>query len=158
MDEAKRRINECIRTGSTSLDLSRLGLTSLPELPDTLTHLDCSYNQLTILPELPDTLTILECIYNQLTELPELPDTLTHLNCYNNQLTVLLWSQSDSVSSKPELPDTLTHLYCRNNQLTVLPLKLLRNDCICYCFILLKIRTIYVKQSYFSFYNYHTFL
>jgi Leucine-rich repeat (LRR) protein len=89
MDEVKRRVDECIRTGSTELHLCNLYLTSLPDLPDTLTDLYCYNNQLTVLPELPDTLTQLICFYNQLTVLPELPDTLTHLYCYNNQLTVL---------------------------------------------------------------------
>jgi hypothetical protein len=89
MDEAKSLVDECIRTGSTKLDLSNLNLTVLPELPDTLTRLYCENNQLTVLPELPDTLTYLKCENNQLTVLPELPDTLTYLSCRNNQLTVL---------------------------------------------------------------------
>ena len=94
----------------TILDLSNLGLTSLPTLPSTLTKLYCHNNQLTSLPTLPSTLTHLHCSFNQLTSLPTLPTTLIKLYCYNNQLTSL-----------PTLVSTLIELLCYNNQLTSLP-------------------------------------
>ena len=56
-------------------------LTSLPELPSSLTKLHCSNNKLTILPELPNSLTFINCSNNQLTILPELPNSLTKLYC-----------------------------------------------------------------------------
>ena len=112
MEEAQRRVTRWIVNGDVNaiLDLSALGLTELPELPQTLTDLYCSDNQLTVLPELPQTLTELFCLHNELTVLPELPQTLTLLGCDNNELRVL-----------PELPQSFTKLYCCNNQLTELP-------------------------------------
>ena len=89
MEEAKKRIKECLDNKQTIFDLSYLGLTELLDLPDSLTRLDCNNNQLTELPDLPDSLTHLDCENNQLTELPDLPDSLTRLYCYGNQLTEL---------------------------------------------------------------------
>ena len=85
-------------------------LTSLPELPQSLTHLGCSQNELTSLPELPESLTFLNVDYNQLSSLLELPQSLTYLGCSENELTSL-----------PELPQSLTYLGCAVNQLTILP-------------------------------------
>ena len=105
-------------------------LTSLPDLPPTLTKLYCRNNQLTSLPNLPPTLTRLDCDNNQLTTLPDLPSTLTVLWCRDNQLTTLpdllptltvLWCDNNQLTSLPDLPPTLTVLWCRNNQLTTLP-------------------------------------
>ena len=45
MDIAQERIRTWIP--GTVLDLSKLGLTSLPPLPATLTHLSCNNNLLT---------------------------------------------------------------------------------------------------------------
>lgn len=90
----------------TKLDLSNLGLTELPELPDTLEVLRCSFNRLTSLPDLPNTLEALNCSNNQLTSLPELPYKLKELFCSGNKLTSL-----------PELPNTLETLLCYGNQL-----------------------------------------
>ena len=105
MEEAQRRIRKCIETKSTSLDLSNLGLTVLPDnLPNSLTHLDCSRNKLTVLPD-------------------NLPNSLEHLICYNNKLTVL----------PDNLPNYLTYLYCYNNKLTCLPLNLRINKCYISC-------------------------
>ena len=96
-----------------SLNLSRLGLTSLPEMPDQLQELDVSGNQLTSLPEnLPAQLQKLKVSRNRLTSLPKnLPDQLQELDVSSNRLTSL-----------PEnLPDQLQKLYVINNQLASLP-------------------------------------
>ncbi|WP_180492289.1 NEL-type E3 ubiquitin ligase domain-containing protein, partial [Escherichia fergusonii] len=129
-DEALRRVTECVVQGETKLNLDNLGLSSLPELPDSLTVLFARNNQLTTLPELPDSLTVLFASNNQLTTLPELPDSLTVLFASNNQLTTLQ-ELSDSLkhfdvsnnqlTTLPELPDSLTKLDVSNNQLTTLP-------------------------------------
>ena len=92
------------------LGVSWLNITSLPELPETLTELYCENTQLSVLPKLPETLTHLYCNNTQLSVLPKLPETLKELSCSNTQLSVL-----------PKLPDTLTHLWCWNTQLSVLP-------------------------------------
>jgi len=107
METALRRVAAWT---SGKLDLSRLELTKLPELPATLTYLNCGWNKLTSLPALPATLTELDCTSNELTSLPALPATFTQLYCSNNELTRL-----------PDLPATLTYLNCCSNELTSLP-------------------------------------
>ena len=94
------------------LNVSWLNITSLPELPKTLTYLYCSHTNISILPELPKTLERLYCFTTNISELPELPKTLTCLYCEYTKINEL-----------PELPKTLKELYCGNT-----PLKLLRND------------------------------
>ena len=112
-----------------TLDISNMGLSSLPELPTTLTTLDCSRNALTYLPPLPLSLTRLYCSENKLTSLPTLPQTLIGLFCSQNQLTSLpalpstltkLWCLGNTLTSLPELPN-LCQLHCSHNQLTTLP-------------------------------------
>ena len=66
------------------LDCGNNQLTSLPELPATLTVLYCGNNQLTSLPELPASLSGLYCSRNQLASLPELPASLNILYCDGN--------------------------------------------------------------------------
>ena len=149
--ELLRRIDDAVRTGSDTLTIRNLTLTSLPELPAGLLSLDCSHNELKTLPNLPATLETLECINNILTELPDLPLTLRRLdcegnkliglpalvhtslmriNCSDNLLSVLpdlppslqiLNCQSGFLRSLPALPPNLFELVCRWNNLTVLP-------------------------------------
>ena len=73
------------------LDIKYRGLTGELLLPHQMqiSVLDCSYNQLTSLPDLPTSLTKLHCFHNQLTSLPNLPASLTTLWCHENQLTSL---------------------------------------------------------------------
>jgi len=86
--------------------LCRLGLTSLPFLPDHITVLCCDGNKLTSLPSLPPHLTQLWCDDNRLTSLPPLPATLVRLQCTHNQLSEL-----------PPLPNSLKKLACAENRL-----------------------------------------
>lgn len=60
-------------------------LTTLPRLPQNLTHLNCSFNQLATLPELPKRLRYLKCQHNSLTHLDKLPNSIEVLSCYDNQ-------------------------------------------------------------------------
>jgi hypothetical protein len=90
------------------LDLSRLGLTELPELPEGLVELICYHNRLTKLPDkLPASLRYLNCSGNQLTRLPDnLPARLAILYCSHNELTTL-----------PEtIPRGLITFACRANR------------------------------------------
>ena len=89
---------------SNILDVTGMNLTSLPNLPKSLTVLKCCMNALTSLPELPQSLTILHCSGNKLTKLPTLPQSLFELMCSSNQLTSL-----------PNLPIHLESLGCYNN-------------------------------------------
>ena len=77
-----------IPEGITELDISCLGLTTLPKLPQSLTKLYCGYNQLTSL-DLPQSLTYLQCSHNKLTTLYNLQQGLTYLDCSYNKLTIL---------------------------------------------------------------------
>ena len=82
-DELLRRI-ATIRYDT--LDVSRLQITSLPDLPDTLVRLKCSHTPIRRLPDLPSSLATLECEHTPfLTDTLELPDTLVILYCdYKN--------------------------------------------------------------------------
>jgi internalin A len=97
--EALERIEHARKTGSTTLDLSDLGLTALPDgigkLPR-LTKLNLSNNRLIALPG----------AISQLTQ-------LTNLHLYNNRLTAL----PDAIGQLAQL----TALDVSGNQLTALP-------------------------------------
>ena len=64
-----------------------IGITSIEDIPDNITHLYCYKNKLTSLPKFPDGLIGLYCSNNNLTSLPKIPDSLVYLFCNNNQLT-----------------------------------------------------------------------
>ncbi|HEF0976047.1 TPA: leucine-rich repeat domain-containing protein [Escherichia coli] len=127
---ALERGTTCMTRGETELSLIRLGLTSLPDLPDSLTMLYVSENQLTSLPDLPDSLTTLDAGNNSLTHLPVLPPSLTSLYAWINLMTSLpdlpgslttLYAGSNRLTSLPVLPPSLTMLDATINQLTSLP-------------------------------------
>jgi len=146
-DRLTEKIEESRRTNN--LDVSNMNLTSIPDIPDSVTHLFCSRNKLTCLPKLPPALVTLACEYNRLTSLPELPDSVSYIFCNGNQLTslpklplqgkILLCSNNlltslpqlplctrlecdgNQLTSLPDLPPTLIQLYCGANQLTSLP-------------------------------------
>jgi hypothetical protein len=128
MQEANRRIANWIKTGDPSkyLNLGRLNLITLPEIPSNCETLWCNGNQLTALPALPNC-QILYCYDNKLTALPRLPNCKI-LDCRGNQLTVLTelpnCERLDCCRNKlivlPELPNCKI-LRCYDNQLTVLP-------------------------------------
>lgn len=107
LEIALQRVQQCI---NGRLDLSKLGLTELPVLPDDLIMLRCDSNELTSLPVLPSSLLVLHCHSNQLTSLPELPPFLESLSCSHNPITSL-----------PLLPSSLIQLVCIRNHLTFLP-------------------------------------
>ncbi len=109
---AKSRIISCYLNQSTTLDLSNLDLSSLPDSLNTLTIrcLNCSKNQLRTLSPLPASLKILICSHNQLNSLPPLPSSLTNIDCEDNLITAL-----------PDLPNSLNILICINNLITALP-------------------------------------
>ena len=79
------------------LGVSWLNITSLPELPETLTELYCENTQISVLPKLPDTLTHLWCWNTQLSVLPKLPETLIMLDCSKTPLK-LLRSDDESIA------------------------------------------------------------
>ncbi len=98
-DEALKRMEACLRNGSTGLDLSNLGLTHVPPEIGYLKALDSVFLQNNLLTTLPPEIGQLEA--------------LTGLYLANNQLTTL----------PPEIGGlkALEDLYLFNNQLTSLP-------------------------------------
>ena len=125
----EQRIAESRTSGE--LDLSKLRLQELPELPQNIWYLNCSKNNLTRLSELPPNLQALECSRNNLTVLPALPDSLEELVCDFNQLATLpkqlppnlqlLELHYNQITALPELPNTLISLQCGFNKLRTLP-------------------------------------
>ena len=120
--EAAERMIAAYRTDADTLDLSELGLTSLPEEIGNLTELqslDLYSNQLTTLPPSIGALTALRELNlssNQLTALPESIGGFTALQrlyLSSNQLTAL----PESIGDLTALQD----LYLSDNQLTALP-------------------------------------
>lgn len=110
-DIAVRRIFECYFQGKKTLDLSNLGLTSLPEmLPGGITELNLANNHLSTLVELPGTLQILRANNNKLNELPLLPTGLRELYINDNKLPYLR-----------QFPVSLQIIDVVNNNLCFLP-------------------------------------
>ncbi|NET37361.1 MAG: helix-turn-helix domain-containing protein, partial [Cyanothece sp. SIO1E1] len=123
--EAEKRIQAALKSGSTELDLSNLGLTTVPQSIgqlSNLTVLDLSQNQLTEVPkELGQLskLTVLSLSQNQLTEVPKELGQLS-------KLTVLSLSQNQLTEVPKELGQLskLTVLDLSQNQLTEVPKEL----------------------------------
>jgi hypothetical protein len=105
MQKSKEEDNEI-------LDLARLNLTTLPNLPEKVKYLDVSHNRLSYLPDpLPDHLVNLCATDNHLQYLPrKLNDKIEYINVSNNELQQL-----------PELPSSLTDLEAAHNKLQSLP-------------------------------------
>ncbi|BCM88601.1 E3 ubiquitin-protein ligase SspH2 [Abditibacteriota bacterium] len=120
--KAEDYINVAVQTGEQILDLSRLGLTTLPESIVQLSQLrklDITGNQLTVLPEFISQLSLLEILDitdNQLIALPESIGQLAQLRelyISRNQLTVL----PESIGQLTQLRE----LYIWDNRLTSPP-------------------------------------
>ncbi|EFX4352988.1 hypothetical protein EY102_11400 [Shigella flexneri] len=118
--EALRRMKECLITRRSMLNLSNLGLTSLPEnLPPHLIEFYCSKNVLTALPKvMPKWLLVLDCTDNVLILLPKVqPSKLMVLKCYENFLQFL----------PPSMPQYLYKLSCAGNNINSIPDEMLEN-------------------------------
>ena len=144
-NRAERRIQDAIRSNATKLDLSELGLTTLPKSIGQLTQLQrlfVSHNQLSMLPEAIGQLTQLRNLdisQNQLSTLPEAIGQLTqlrNLDVSQNQLSTLpeaigqltrlesLILIDNELTMLPEVIGKLTrllNLILSSNQLTTLP-------------------------------------
>jgi large repetitive protein len=117
-------------TSLQGLNCSNNSLTSIPNLPVSLTQLYCGGNPLFSLPSLPPSLIALDCQTNSLSSLPSLPASLQTINCGNNSLISLpalpasltdLSCYNNTLTSLPSLPAGLLNLVCVTNSLTVLP-------------------------------------
>lgn len=132
---AVSRLKACLASDDSDLDLSELGLSTLPDyLPETLARLDVSFNSLTSLPaKLPSLLICLVAGFNALDALPDhLPSSLRFLAVDNNCLSMLpetlpagllgLDADNNLLTHLPEaLPETLITLRAGQNNLIVLP-------------------------------------
>src|SRR5579883_3406514 len=120
--EAERRIQKAQQTNATYLDLSRLGLTRVPEAIDQLTQLtrlDLDQNQLTSVPETLGNLANLTKLYLSQNQLTSVPETLGNLA---NLMELAL--DQNQLTSVPETLGNLSNLtvlaLCQN-QLTSVP-------------------------------------
>ncbi len=89
MDTIEYRIKDMLKSGGTTLDISHLDLTNLPQnIPTTVQHLFCSNNTLTSISSLKylKNLLVFDCCCNKLTKLPELPESVVEINCRNNNI------------------------------------------------------------------------
>ncbi len=133
-------MKECLITRQSMLDLSNLGLTSLPEnLPPHLIEFNCSRNMLTALPEvMPKGLRVLECMENFLILLPKVqPPKLMVLKCYENyiiwlpelstNLRVIDCSENFLQFLPPSMPQYLYTLRCAFNSISLIPDEMLEN-------------------------------
>lgn len=138
--EALRRMKECLITRRSMLNLSNLGLTSLPEnLPPHLIEFYCSKNVLTALPKvMPKWLLVLDCTDNVLILLPKVqPSKLMVLNCYDNciiwlpelstNLRVINCSENFLQFLPPSMPQYLYKLSCAGNNINSIPDEMLEN-------------------------------
>ncbi|MFY3137885.1 hypothetical protein ACOTFF_16405 [Achromobacter xylosoxidans] len=76
------------------VDVSEMGLTGLPTLPECLNYLNVYDNRITKLPALPEGLEELSVDNNELTSLPVLPKTLQKLEAFCNDFDLDLLSKS----------------------------------------------------------------
>ncbi|ENQ8586861.1 hypothetical protein JTP69_14840 [Escherichia coli] len=138
--EALRRMKECLITRRSMLNLSNLGLTSLPEnLPPHLIEFYCSKNVLTALPKvMPKWLLVLDCTDNVLILLPKVqPSKLMVLKCYENciiwlpelstNLRVINCSENFLQFLPPSMPQYLYKLSCAGNNIHSIPDEMLEN-------------------------------
>ncbi|MES2832116.1 MAG: hypothetical protein V4695_09000 [Pseudomonadota bacterium] len=135
--EAASRLTEAHASNAFSVNLSGLGLTTLPDCLSKLnvTELYLQDNKLVSvpglpMPELPHGLTTLHAHNNSLTFLPTLPKSLTNLNVENNLLSALsnlpsglkvVHASHNYLQQIDALPPALQVLKVAHNNLTNLP-------------------------------------
>jgi uncharacterized repeat protein (TIGR01451 family) len=114
----------------TILDISQNYLTTMPTVPSGAVWIRCSHNNLTSIGTLPNSLIYFDCRTNSLSNLPVLPTSLIQLLATNNNLTSLpnlhsslitLEVKQNQLTSLPSLPASLIRLFVKINQLTSVP-------------------------------------
>jgi hypothetical protein len=86
------------------LNLSYLGLESVPPIPDGVHVLDISYNKLMSLPDIPGSVYTLLCNSNYIRKVECIPAHICHINISNNLLAY-----------KPYRISIFTTIICRGN-------------------------------------------
>ena len=118
-DTVEYRINECIKSGCITLDLSHLNLKALPELPKIiwgkLKHLFISENKIQNIKDISylKELIVIDICNNQLTNIPILPERIEEILIKNNNVHNI-----DSLSQY----DYLKRLDCAENMITNIPI------------------------------------
>lgn len=129
-DIAVEILRECLAKEYTTLDLKRLGLSSLPLLPAHIKILNVVNNELSELPDLPTGLEVLYASSNLLSSLPCLPQTIHTLSVMDCQLRsipslppqiTMMAVDRNQLNELPEIPATLRVLSASHNRLTSLP-------------------------------------
>jgi hypothetical protein len=113
MDKAVGKIAEATAKKETFLDISSLGLTSCPVIPNTIKILVMNNNKITLIPKLHEGLTDLYVDNNSVKLFTNLPNSLELLSVKNNFLKAL-----------PPLPKGLKLLDCRMNYMNKRSIKL----------------------------------
>lgn len=136
-DIVKKRISDWIENGhyTSYLDLSRLGLTEIPELPTNIQRLWLQGNKIQNIYTLPSSLTILDVRNNELEFIyASLPENLTDLFVSNNKMKCLPYLPDslerlnisyNNINTLPNIPRNLKYLYCWNNPV---PFELIESD------------------------------
>jgi hypothetical protein len=136
-DIVKKRISDWIDDGCVvrTLNLARLGLTEIPELPTNIQRVGLQGNKIKIVNKLPSSLTYLYISHNEIEFIDtELPESLTALYLKNNKLMSLPYLPDaietidisyNNIHTLPNIPRKLTSLYCWDNPL---PIELIESD------------------------------
>lgn len=135
LDTIIYRLKECVRTGSTTLDLSNLGLTQLPpynKIPPTVKHMflaNNEFNEVSVADlRYYNSMIVLDIDHNKFTSLPKLPLNLIELSCADNMLTNIdsltghrnlkrIEISHNRLTNIPDLPN-VSILRCTNNSIT----------------------------------------
>lgn len=126
-DIVKKRISDWIDKGSLvrTLDLTRLGLTEIPELPINIQRIWLQDNKIKNIYMLPPQLTFLNLSSNELEFIDtDLPETLTYLLVQRNKLQCLPYLPDsleiinmsyNNINTLSNIPRNLDRLYCWDN-------------------------------------------
>lgn len=139
LDRIEFRFLECKKNNYESLDLSHLGLTSLPQKLPNVKYLFLSDNRLTSVYDLSrlTRLTVVDMSSNKLTTLPNLPSGLVELSCRNNQISCIATLMKTGVK----------RIDVSFNQLTIVPLIARLEDLRCDNNLIKKIKPIVGLKS-----------
>jgi len=118
-DTIEYRLNECIKTGSTSLDFSHLNLKVLPEIPkivwNKLKYLFISENEIQVVEDISylKELIVFDICNNKLISMPLLPERIEEILIKNNDI--------HNINSLSRY-DYLKRLDCTNNLIINIPI------------------------------------
>jgi len=108
-----------------NLDLSDTGISELPPgLYRVEGQLILNNNQITTIENIPDSVTELHLNNNQITTIENIPDSVTRLYLSKNQITTIenipnsvieLWLKNNQITKKENIPDSVTYINIDSN-------------------------------------------